>query len=103
MKALHLENQNVISEDLMIRAMEVLLKEFQLFPDEIRKKIDELYPPPPPKEKNTELDELEVMTGRKKRKLNPRTNISPFLELQKRVVRRIEFSAETSTACFLQG
>lgn len=66
LKTLQLENQDLLSEDLMIKGMEVLLKEFQLFPDEIRKKIDEIYPLPPPKEKNTDVDELDVMTGKKK-------------------------------------
>ena len=35
----------------------------QYFPDEVREKIDALYPPPPPVEKNEEKDELETMSA----------------------------------------
>ncbi len=39
------------------------MKDLQYFPDEIREKIDELYPPPPKPEKSEEKDELEIMTA----------------------------------------
>ncbi len=53
-----------INEDLMKTAMEQLLKELQWFPDDIRTKMDEIYPPPPPPEKKEEEpDEIDTLTG----------------------------------------
>ena len=43
--------------------MQSILKDLQYFPDEVREKIDALYPPPPVVEKVEEKDELETMTA----------------------------------------
>lgn len=64
LKSLQVDNMELIEEDLMKRGMEILLKELQFFPDEIRQKIDVVYPPPPPVEKvQGEKDELDLLTG----------------------------------------
>ena len=41
----------------------LFLIRMQYFPDEVREKIDALYPPPPVVEKVEEKDELETMTA----------------------------------------
>ncbi|XP_059098027.1 uncharacterized protein LOC131892253 isoform X2 [Tigriopus californicus] len=64
LKSLQVDNMELIEEDLMKRGMEILLKELQFFPDEIRQKIDVVYPPPPPVEKvQAEKDELDLLTA----------------------------------------
>ena len=62
LKALQEDNPD-ISVDTMKEAMQSILKDLQYFPDEVREKIDALYPPPPVVEKVEEKDELETMTA----------------------------------------
>eukprot|EP00095_Tigriopus_kingsejongensis_P004187 maker-scaffold47_size466558-snap-gene-3.44 protein:Tk04187 transcript:maker-scaffold47_size466558-snap-gene-3.44-mRNA-1 annotation:"---NA---" len=62
--SLQAENVENLSEELMKKGMEILLKELQFFPDEIRAKIDVVYPPPPPVEKvEREKDEMDGLTA----------------------------------------
>ena len=42
LKQLQLDNGDRISQDTMKKAMETLLKDLQFFPDDIRKKLDEV-------------------------------------------------------------
>ena len=63
LKSLELENPD-ISPSVMKKAMELMLKELQFFPDDIRVKMLEIYPPPPPKvRKEGEPDEIDLLTG----------------------------------------
>ena len=64
LRTLQKENARALSEASMKRGMEILLKELQFFPDEIRAKIEVVYPPPPPGEKKVyEKDELDGLSG----------------------------------------
>jgi len=60
-----LERQNAtFGEDNMKASMETVLKDLQWFPDEIRGKIDEIYPPPPKPEKiKEEPDEIDTLSA----------------------------------------
>ena len=58
----------------MFRIKMLLFIRMQYFPDEVREKIDALYPPPPVVEKVEEKDELETMTADEV--IDPKNNVT---------------------------
>ena len=63
LKALEMDTPD-ISEHTMKRAMELFLKDCQWFPDDIRKKMEIIFPPKPkPQREEEEPDEFDNLTG----------------------------------------
>lgn len=64
MKALQKDANSGIDEDTMKKSMESMLKDLQWFPDDIRAKILEVYPPPPkPVKAEAPPDDIDVLTA----------------------------------------